>query len=312
MDFTFSNNLLILFLLSAKNSWFPEYPPFPAVHGLHGHIKPLFFSFFLSLLFSLNLYVSMGTTVSICSVCTSLDLIPLLSLSFPWPLASQLLKLTNFSTLRYSQILIFPKANTITQSGGKCSFSGKRLCLFLPPLSLPSIGPAGPPKPRERCVHFSAACHLAQREHTPTQLFWIHSLSWTYITLCLKKRFWNVCFTSGIHPKLSCLSLVSKPSLGSFFSRAEIVLPWKGVLGVQPTTQDTPEYCKVSAILFTPFTNLHSVYLTVPGSTSCLDYCHLFFPSFLFLHTTQFKYLFCSYHPISRADYAQHLGSRPE
>lgn len=166
LDFTFSNNLLILFLLSAKNSWFPEYPPFPAVHGLHGHIKPLFFSFFpfsspLTFMFQWELLYRFVH-----------------SLHFSWsdPSSFSFFSLTTgFPTAKtnklfYTQILPnpdFPKANTITQSGGKCSFSGKRLCLFLPPLSLPSIGPAGPPKPRERCVHFSAAVPpCTERTHT--------------------------------------------------------------------------------------------------------------------------------------------------
>ena len=239
----------------------PRISSLSPVHGLHGHIKPPFFSFFpfsspLTFMFQWEpLYWFVHSLHFSWSDPSSFSFFSLIT-GFPTAKTNKLF---------YTQILPnpdFPKANTITQSGDKCSFSGKRLCFCRPSVYLP-LAQQGPQSPGNVVSISLLQCHLAQREHTPTQLFWIHSLSWIYITLCLKKRFWNVCFTSGIHPKLSCLSLVSKPSLGSVFSRAEIVLPWKGVLGVQPTTQDTPECCKVSAILFTPFTNLHSVYLTV-------------------------------------------------
>lgn len=111
----------------------------------------------------------------------------------------------NPNKLLYTQILPkpdFPEANTIIPSSDKCSFSGEWLCLLLPPLSLPSGACWSAPWSPRNTGHTSLGQgHLRTEGHTPTLLFWIFSCSWLSIALCLKRRLWNVCFTSGICPQ---------------------------------------------------------------------------------------------------------------
>lgn len=133
----------------------------------------------------------------------------------------------------------FPKANTATRSVSKCSsllFGCVCFCCCAEPLSL-----------TQQCLQSHGniisisklKCHLAQVEHNLPSFSEFSASAEGSITLHLMKRFWNVCLTGAARPKHSCLSLVSKPSLGSVFSRAGLSSHRQASQEYSPTTQDT-------------------------------------------------------------------------
>lgn len=133
------------------------------------------------------------------------------------------LNLTNFSTHRSSQALIFWKQTPSSHQVANALSVVNGCVYFCHPSAFLKCLLGAPQSPETLGIHLWGRATSGQEEITLTLFFWIFSYSWISTALCLKKTLECV-FHKWNWSQQELLLLVSKPAV---LSRADIVPQWQ-------------------------------------------------------------------------------------